>query len=135
MNMKKYSQIALFLLLAISGSILLSCEKNTEDVTVKYVIKGLSSDFNVTFLNENEETIKIDSVVNDDWNYSFVGKKGDIVYLYVRYYEDASLSTNFYVAIEANGKAYRYTHSYDKDWGISGGKYRYQIIRSGTIPY
>lgn len=133
--MKKYHKIIGLFLVLFTGVLLLSCEENTEDVIVKYVVKGLSSDFNVTFLNESGETIKIDSTITDNWSYSFTGNKGDIVYLYVRYHEDASLSSNFYVGILVNGKAYQYSNAYDKDWGTAGGKYRYQIIRGGTVPY
>ncbi|MBT3301296.1 MAG: hypothetical protein HOD63_17245 [Bacteroidetes bacterium] len=133
--MKNYYKVIGLILILLSGMLFLSCEENKEDVSITYAVKGLSSDFNVTFLNEDEETIRIDSVLTDDWNYSFIGNKGDIVYIYVRYHEDASLSSNFYVGIEVNGKAYKYSNSFDKDWGTAGGKYRYQIIRSGTVPF
>jgi hypothetical protein len=115
---------------------LISCEKDNDEVTVQYVVKGLTKKFRVAYLNENGNTVYLDSVVNKNWTYTFKGEQGDLVYLFLRHQEDVSYMTKFQFRIIVNGKIYKDAYTYDIDRGIvNKDSLRYEILRSGVVPF
>ncbi|NLJ08110.1 MAG: hypothetical protein GX437_10605 [Sphingobacteriales bacterium] len=135
--MKNIQKIIIIAVVAMTGLLIAGCEKNMDDHVVTYVIKGLSSDFQVAYFNENEHTVKIDSMVISDkakgWTYSFKGKPGALTYLYVRYKDDVDMMSGFWVAILVDGRAIEQAYNYDM--ADTTRKYPYQIIRQGFIPF
>lgn len=75
--MKKFT-IYILLLIALT-----SCTKNNE-IKVEYFATGAISEYNLYYLNPQGELeknlVKPESEL-DKWHYSYVGEKGDIVYL------------------------------------------------------
>ncbi|MFH1319404.1 MAG: hypothetical protein ABII90_01965 [Bacteroidota bacterium] len=111
-----------------------SCEKDNYDQEVKYYVKGLTENYEVSYINENGETITEQVApisVNDSWSYTFMGEPGDIVYLYTQYYDVAVNEKNFTVRILIEDKIFKDAYGYDKEEGDTV----FYILRSGTIPY
>ncbi len=107
--------------------ILVACEKERQEVKVKYEISNAYSPVNVTYKNSDRqivtETINFESV-EDKWAYNYEDKRGEIVYLGASY-SDSTSSVN--VQITVDGKIY-------KQGSSNNEPYKYLII-SGTIPY
>jgi hypothetical protein len=106
---------------------LLACEKDGQDINVKYEISNAYAPVEVNFLNEEgvmiAETIDFESI-EDVWKYSFTDKRGEIVYISTRYADSTSSVT---VRILVDGKVYKQ--------GSSNNEPNKYIIVSGTIPY
>lgn len=135
--MKNIRKIVVITFIAVTTLLISACEKNNDDHIVTYVIKGLSSDFQVAYLDENENTVKIDSLKIADkakgWTYTWKGKPGALTYLYVRYKDDVDMMSGFWVAILVDGMAIEQAYNYDM--ADTTRKYPYQIIRQGYIPF
>jgi len=135
--MKKIRLIVAIITIAIAGLGFISCEKNNDFHVVTYVVKGLTSDFQVGYLDENAMTVKIDSLKITDkakgWTYSWKGKPGALTYLYVRYKDDVDMMSKFYVAILVDGMAIEQT--YNCDMADTTREYPYQVVRQGYIPF
>lgn len=105
---------------------LISCEKNT-DIPVRYHATGAISPFTVTYLDETGSLVTLQVPVasaEDEWNYSFTSKQGEIVYLSA-IYKDITSGINLSILID--GKIYKQASSnYDTI---------HYVIVSGTIPY
>ncbi len=108
-------------------TILIACEKERQDVTVKYEISNSYSPVEVSYRNSDgniiAETINFESI-EDVWNYSYTDKRGEIVYISGRY-TDSTSSVN--VRILVDGKEYKQ--------GSSNNEPNKYITVSGTIPY
>jgi len=135
--MKKVNKILIVAVFLTTAVLIMSCEKNNDFHKVTYVIKGLTSDFQVAYLDENEKTVKLDSIKIADkavgWTYSWMGKPGALTYIYVRYKDDVDMMAKFYVAILVDGMAIEQAYNYDM--ADTTRKYPFQIIRQGYIPY
>jgi|GEM_PF-2274254 len=137
--MKNLRRIIIVAAISFIGLVILSCEKNNDFHKVTYVVKGLSSDFQLAYLDENEKTVKLDSVKiatadkAKGWVYSWYGKPGALTYLYVRYKDDVDMMSQFYVAILVDGMAIEQAYNYDM--ADTTRKYPFQIIRQGYIPF
>jgi hypothetical protein len=115
---------------------IVACEKYNDQVKVEYAVKGLTKKFKVYYYDANNQMVKIDSVVNKNWSYSYMADKGKILYMYVRYSEIVSNASRFQVRIIVDGVVYKEAYAFDEDKGIiNNDSLRYQIIRSGTVPY
>lgn len=108
-------------------TILISCEKEREEVNVKYEISNAYSPIEVNYRSSDgniiAETINFESI-EDVWNYSYTDKRGEIVYISSRY-TDSTSSIN--VRILVDGKEYKQ--------GSSNNEPNKYITVSGTIPY
>ena len=103
-----------------------ACEKRA-DIPVRYLATDAVSDFTVTYRNSSgsliTEEVNVAST-EDEWNFYFKAKKGDIVYLSAIYKD---ITSGIKLAILVDGKIYKQASSqYDTI------KY---VIVSGTIPY
>ena len=119
--MKKLIYISLIFI------VLVACEKERQEVKVKYEINNAYSPVDVTYKNSDgqivTETIDFESI-EDNWTYNFQDKRGEIVYLGASY-TDSTSSVN--VQITVDGKIY-------KQGSSNNEPYKYLIL-SGTIPY
>lgn len=108
-------------------TVLIACEKERKEVSVKYEISNAYSTVEVSYLNSDgniiAETINFESI-EDVWNYSYMDKRGEIVYISTRY-ADSTSSIN--VRILVDGKEYKQ--------GSSNNEPNKYITVSGTIPY
>lgn len=135
--MKRNNRYFATLTFAVMGLfIFASCEKNTEDHKVTYIVKGLVRDFNVGVLDEKGDVAYFEKVDTNLWTYTFMGQSGDPFYIYLRYRDNVTFPAGFYVAVHIDGKAVQYTNNFDRSWGTNpDSTYPYQIIRQGVIPY
>jgi len=119
--MKKFIYISLVFL------VLVSCEKDREEVSVSYEVGNAYSPTEISYRNISgeiiNETFDFQSV-EDVWKVNYTNKRGKIVYLSVRY-SDSTSSANARILV--NGKVYKQ--------GSSNNEPNKYIIVSGTIPY
>ncbi len=119
--MKKLIYISLIFI------VLIACEKERQEVKVKYEVSNAYSPIEVNYRNSDgkiiAETINFESI-EDVWNYSYTDKRGEIVYISSRY-TDSTSSVN--VRILVDGKEYKQ--------GSSNNEPNKYITVSGTIPY
>lgn len=119
--MKKLIYISLIFI------VLVGCEKERQEVKVKYEISNAYSPVEVSYRNSDgniaTETIDFESS-EDVWDYTYTDKRGEIVYISTRY-TDSTSSVN--VQIIVDGKAYKQ--------GSSNNEPNKYITVSGTIPY
>jgi len=107
--------------------LLLGCEKESSQVQVKYLVNDGYSKTEITYLDENNNlnTKNIDfQSSEDDWEYSFSRKKGNIVFLSSVYHDTIS-SINIKILLD--GKIYKQ--------GFSNNEPDKYLTVSGTIPY
>jgi len=107
--------------------VLVSCEKERQEVKVKYEISNAYSQTEINYRNSEGniiiETIDFESI-EDVWNFSYSDNRGEIVYISTRY-TDTTSSVN--VRILVDGKIYKQ--------GSSNNEPNKYITVSGTIPY
>lgn len=107
--------------------VLVACEKDRQEVKVKYEISNAYSQTEIDYRN-SEGTIVSESIsfesIEDVWSYSYTDKRGEIVYISTRY-TDSTSSLN--VQIIVDGKVYKQ--------GSSNNEPNKYITVSGTIPY
>ncbi len=119
--MKKFIYISLVFLF------LVGCEKERQEVAVKYEVSDAYSQTEISYRNSEgeiiNETIDFQSI-EDVWNIDYKDKRGEIVYVSVRY-SDSTSSVN--VRILVDGKIYKQGSSINEP-----NKY---VTVSGTIPY
>ncbi len=68
--------------------ILIACEKERQEVKVKYEISNAYSAVDVTYKNCDGQIVTetVDFESNEDiWNYTYTDKRGEIVYISSRY--------------------------------------------------
>jgi hypothetical protein len=96
------------------------------------VVKGLTSPFQVAYVDGSGNTIQLDSVQTNMWTATTTADRGDVVYLYLRYRDDIGIGSNFQFRILINGKVYKEAFGKDKDWATDPTfTFPYQIIRQG----
>lgn len=119
--MKKFIYISLVFL------VLVGCEKEREEVSVKYEVSNAYAPTDISYRNSDgeiiNETIEFQSV-EDVWNFNYTEKRGEIVYVSTRY-SDSTSSVNVRILID--GKVYKQ--------GSSNNEPNKYITVSGTIPY
>ncbi|MEJ2594106.1 MAG: hypothetical protein P8100_03040 [bacterium] len=102
--MKKLIIILITLLL------LQSCSKNSE-VKVEYLATSAISEYSLYYLDETGTVERITLTpqsAGDEWNFSFIAEKGDMVYLSGRYTDVNSALT---LIIKMGGKVYKQGYS------------------------
>lgn len=123
--------------LAILFTAIQSCEKRSVYTTVTYQITGLADTYEVTFLDENEQSVSTTvNPANEDfvWSHSFRAKPGTVLYLYAEYYNEDIDPQEFRFRILLNDKVFKEAVSYDKDEWVSG-EHVFYIKRTGTVPF
>ena len=125
LNNKQMINKLIYLLLVII--IFQGCEKESEQVAVKYLVNKAYSETEITYYDENKilhtKTVDFESS-EDEWEYSFEGIKGDILYVSTVYYDSTS---SVDVKIFLDGKIYKQ--------GSSNNEPDKYVTVSGTIPY
>ena len=137
MKIKNIIILLSFLIVAIS------CQKERDEVSVMYYIKGLAKDYTVSYINEEGKTItEIVSPGTTDnlWLYNFKALPGDIVYLYAKYYDNNPPDDKFRVMIKVDGIMFKYADEYDNSDpitipGDSTINTVYKVKRSGVVPF
>ena len=119
--MKKFIYISLIFLFAAG------CEKERQEVPVKYEVSNAYSQTKISYRNSNgdviDEIVDFESI-EDVWNVSFMQNRGEIVYVSARY-SDSTSSVNVRILID--GKVYKQ--------GSSNNEPNKYVTVSGTIPY
>lgn len=107
--------------------IILSCEKEREEVTVKYRVSNAYAETELTYQDGDasliSEAVDFESA-EDIWEYSFTGTRGEIIYISAVYHDSTS---SVKVELLLDGKAYKV--------GSSNQEPNKYITVSGTIPY
>lgn len=124
-NNKPMIKKLILLLIVISGVI--GCELKDQDVKVTYIVTDSDSGFDVYYQNSDQELIfeKVETnSEEDEWNYTFVAERGDIVFMSVIYYD---VNSKVRAMIKLDEKIYKE--------GISRYDTVSFLVISGTIPY
>jgi len=103
-----------------------SCQ-DYNDVTVTYRASKASSPYSLTYVNETGNLIKQEvpsASEEDQWEYHFEARQGDIVYLSGKY---GDISSGLSLMILIDGKTYKQASS-------QHDTVKYLIV-SGTVPY
>ncbi len=132
MKIKNLIILLSFLVIAIS------CQKERDEVEVMYYIKGLSQDYQVTYLNEDGKTISENvspGSITNIWTHNFKGVPGELVYLYAKYFDIDPPNDKFRVMIKVNGKMLKYADEYDNTTLTADSTTAYEVKRSGVIPF
>ncbi len=133
--MKKIYWIFAGILLSIIW--LASCEKNTEDRQVIYAVKGLTSDYKVTYVIQGTsyaETIQ----GGTDFSKSFYASPGEVLYFDIKYKDNLNKMSGFSALITVDKKILKESYAYDMKWADSATAnipYPFEIILNGTVPY
>lgn len=116
----------IIILLALSLAFI-SCEKEKDKKSVRYLVTESISGFTVTYTDENGEKQAPMSVVTgseeDEWTMSFMADQGQVVYLAV---EDTMANSFTKVQIYVNGKVYKQAVRDEKSP---------TVVVSGVVPY
>lgn len=95
-----------------------ACQKDFEEKNFKYRVSGLEQPYTVIYMDETGMSITEQvspQSTGDIWSASFTGRQGDILYLYVKYFDVNPPDDKFRMYIEVDGKMLRYADEYDKD--------------------
>ena len=117
--------------------VLASCQKDRDPAKVDYAIQGFGDPYTVSYLNKDGGTITTKVTpkgISDEWNISFLAEPGTPLYLYVKSKEDISNSMSFSLSLKVDGKYYQQAKNYDGKIVIQGQTY-YEIKRSGVVPF
>ncbi|MCK4677126.1 MAG: hypothetical protein KAT48_03265 [Bacteroidales bacterium] len=115
----------ILMIIFISG--LISCEMKDNDVKVTYIVTDSDSGFELYYQNNEKELVYEKVITNseeDEWKYTFVGERGDIVFMSVIYYD---VNSKVRAMIKLDEKIYKE--------GISRYDTASFLVISGTIPY
>lgn len=124
-NNKPIIKKLILLLIIISGVI--GCELKDQDVRVTYIVTDSDSGFDVYYQNSDQELIfeKVETnSEEDEWKYTFIAERGDIVFMSVIYYD---VNSKVRAMIKLDEKIYKE--------GISRYDTASFLVVSGTIPY
>lgn len=111
-----------------------SCSKEYESRTVTYLITGLAKPYNISYVDGEGNTItKVITPLktNNIWAYDFIGKQGDIVYLYAMFNDIGVDKSKFKFRILLDGKIYQNAYGFDKQINDT----TFWVQRAGVIPY
>lgn len=134
--MKKSRNIITILMMAVILFSFISCEKDTDQRNVTYFVKGLTSEYKLTYLVNGENK----TVVNQGGNfsYTFTADRGEILYFDIKYKDEVDKMSPFASMITVNGEVLKESYAYDIKWADSATvdiPYPYEIILKGTVPY
>ncbi len=124
-NNKPMIKKLILMIIFISG--LISCEMKDNDVKVTYIVTDSDSGFELYYQNNEKELVYEKVITNseeDEWKYTFVGERGDIVFMSVIYYD---VNSKVRAMIKLDEKIYKE--------GISRYDTASFLVISGTIPY
>ena len=127
----------IYLLIAIIGIIVSSCQKEADPKTIDYMVTGLADPYSIVYLdakgNSISETMTPDGL-SDNWVKSFSMEEGTPVYLYIKFTEDISSNMDFSMGILIDGKYYKQAKHFDKE-SSSTGTLIFEVKRSGIVPF
>jgi hypothetical protein len=127
----------IYLLIAVIGIILSSCQKEADPKNVDYMITGLADPYSIVYLDKDgnsvAETITPDGL-SDKWVKSFLMDEGTPVYLYIKFKEDISSNMSFSMGILIDGKYYKQAKHFDKESNATGTLI-FEVKRSGIVPF
>ena len=129
MNMKK-----IYIIIVLVSFIAISCQKDGDPKTVKYVITGLADTYDVVYMDDEgmSKSKKVTpSGLTDRWVVSYSMKQGSPVYLYLKFKEDISSNMNFNMGVLINGKYHYQAKYYEKNTGDS----IFEVKRAGIVPF
>ncbi len=124
-NNKPMIKKLILMLIILSGVI--GCELKDQDVKVTYIVTDSDSGFELYYQNNEKELVYEKVITNseeDEWKYTFVGERGDIVFMSVIYYD---VNSKVRAMIKLDEKIYKE--------GISRYDTASFLVVSGTIPY
>ncbi len=134
--MKKFKPYIFLFLLPALLLVTLSCEKNAEQRSVRYYVKGLSSEYKVTCrVNGSMET---QTLTGQDYTREFWAEPGEVLYFDVKYKDKMHKMSGFATVITVNGKLLKESYGYDIKWADSATvdiPYPFEVILSSTVPY
>jgi len=117
--------------------LIISCEKNTEQKMVNYFVKGLASEYKVTYFVDGESKMEVVSG-GKDFKYSFMADQGQVLYFNIKYKDQVNKMSNFASMITVKGEILTEAYAYDMKWADSptvDKPYPFEIILRGTVPY
>lgn len=113
-----------------------SCEQDVAPRNILYTVKGLSSEYKITYTKNGENYSEV--VQNGDTKISFLADRGEILYFDIKYKDEVHKMSNFAATIAVNKRIFRRSYAYDMKWADSATvniPYPFEIILSGTVPY
>lgn len=129
-------QIISGILLSIGIIVFISCEKDTDPRDISYAVKGLSSEYKLTYVINGSNFSSI--VYGKDTSISFKADKGEVLYFDVKYKDDVDKMSGFSALITCNKTILKESYAYDMKWADSATTnvpYPFEIILSSTVPY
>lgn len=114
-----------------------ACEKDTAPRNIIYSVKGLTSDYKITYRQNGEN---FSEVVNggEDTKIMFQAERGEVLYFDIKYKDDVNKMSNFAAMITVNKTILKESYAYDMKWADSATvdiPYPFEIILSTTVPY
>jgi len=120
-------------ILAIISLAIVSCSKSEDTKMVRYMVTGLSDPYQVVFFDSDgmsiSETITPGSF-DFEWNKPYEIKKGEPVYLFVKFKEKIDNSPKFSVGIIVDEKYQYQRRGYDKNIGDT----IFEVKVAGVVP-
>lgn len=135
--MKNLKNILGLLTIASLMLLFISCEKDTDPKEIKYSVKGLTSEYKVTYFENGENKSEV-VTGGENFMHSFKSEKGEILYFDIKYKDDVQKMSNFSTMIAVGGTILRESYAYDFKWADSASQnipYPFEIILSATVPY
>jgi hypothetical protein len=114
-------------LLIIGLSILSTSCSKTNKKNITYIATDAISEFDLQYLNENNELTKIKVMpqsAQDEWHYNYIADDGDIVYISGNY---SDIQSSLKLMILIDGKVYKQASNEADTLGY--------LIVSGTVAY
>jgi hypothetical protein len=130
---KRILHIAIVFILMAS---FISCEKDVNPRNIEYSIKGLSSEYKVTYVKNGESFSEV--LNGSNFFLSFPAEKGEVLYFDIKFKDQVHKMSNFGAFIRVNKTILREAYSYDMKWADSATQdipYPYEIILRGTVPF
>ncbi|MBT6836177.1 MAG: hypothetical protein HOA61_09045, partial [Bacteroidetes bacterium] len=127
--MKKIKHITSILIVITFFAGISSCEKDVNPRTVDYAIKGLSSEYKISYTINGENFNKV--IQGKDTVISFLSNKGEVLYFDIKYKDDVHKMSNFAALIRVNKTIFREAYAYDMKWADSATvniPYPFEII-------
>ena len=127
----------IYLIIAIIGIIVSSCQKESDPKTVDYFITGLGDPYTIVYLDDEGKSVNMTITpdgLSDKWVKTFSMDEGTPVYLYIKFKEDISSNMSFKMGILVNGKYYKEAKHFDKE-SVIGGTTIFEAKRSGIVPF
>lgn len=134
--MKRLRNISWIIIVASMFIGITSCEQDTDQRKIKYAIRGLTSEYKVTYNANGVDYSEIKQGGN--FLYEFKADKGEVLYFDIKYKDDKNKMSPFSALITVNGEILEESYAYDMKWADSATQnipYPFEILLRGTVPY